>query len=73
LRSWRKRCFISHEKAQKSQKDSEIIRRRLTQITQKVFSQLGVLGKGFAQCEHLRKPAAFVRRGILQCPFYEAD
>jgi hypothetical protein len=29
-----------------------------------VFGWAGVLGKGFPQCEHLRKPAAFVHKAV---------
>jgi len=30
----------------------------------RVFGRLGVLGKGFARCEHLRKPAVFAHKSI---------
>jgi hypothetical protein len=36
----------------------------ISQITQRGFSQLGVLGGGFSRCEHLRKPAVFVHDGL---------
>jgi len=29
-----------------------------------VFGWAGVLGNGFSQCEHLRKPAAFVHEAV---------